>query len=1081
MDSGAEVNYIRKSTAVNKLDLPLEYLPNTTVVVFGNGSEAPINSAAHLSPSIPAVVLPDETLVEDLISPNPIVDLGYRIVLEKDEGWIERDNERVITLRREQLKWLVNLQDLKCLNAKIVKKEATPDSTVKDKVILLHRRMGHPSTKIMKAAVKAGAWVGCGVTARDIELVMEANPCPVCIMGKHNKIKIHNSITDPRSVPIANLISGDIIGPITPTAKDGSKYFFLFVDRRTSYYHVSTSKSKDGFITALKHCYDWYKSQGHTIRAFRSDSENIMVSGGVEEYLKSQVVEQQFSLPYAHWQNLVERHVQTVVNMTTTVLHDQMLLGWSFWDYCLFYVIVLLNNTPNSKTDGRTPKHAVTGVKAADLKREFLFPFGQPVAARIPKRTWRFDLKSELGIYLGVSEGSVGGGLVYYPSSRAITARADLVPLDIAPEDFRRYENCNEGSKPHIDELIFEIPQLLSSIEEERKEDEELYVPIPGQSTIPEKEQVAPPTTGHKAQDGLKVPASRKQVKALLRKLGMKTRSISKLSALLANTTRAGINRKSKGDELSEALASEDGQHWIEALLVELESLLNVTRSIVPEMPESGTDYDMIYATTALKKKLHADGSVDKFKVRIPVCGNQLKSKWDYNNDTYSPTVSMLTHTALLQLSIHDKMCMATFDTVAAYLHQLYPEDLKPLYLKFPKRLAEACGIDPQQLYRVKKYLYGLPDAGRAYYLAYSKVLTENGYSKCISDPCLFTRFDDTIGLRTYCWIHVDDTFVSSTHPSELTRFQAVIGAAFPITANFDVDSHLGISLKRNPDGSLTLLQPKLLQQLFDEWPSSSRKSKYPASVRSNNDEKLTTSEVEQSTYLRLLGQLNYLANSRPDILTAVSYAATRSKQPTQLDYEDLLSIVSYLRQTPEYGLTLFPKKGDEDDGKVHLTAFADAAYMSHIDASSHTGYCIAIGSMHPRSFVINKSSKQKCIATSSTHAEVRALFDLTVNLVYLITLFTELKRPIELPVTVFEDNQSTIDLVTSSTTRIGKSKHYLMLIQYIREQVTTGLIEVNKVAGEENISNILTKIITSAEYFDSINRIMGIGASSNE
>jgi len=63
----------------------------------------------------------------------------------------------------------------------------------------------------------------------------------------------------------------------------------------------------------------------------------------------------------------------------------------------------------------------------------------------------------------------------------------------------------------------------------------------------------------------------------------------------------------------------------------------------------------------------------------------------------------MLTHTALLQLAVHDKMSMATFDTVVAYLHQLHPEELKPLYLKFPKRLAEACGIDSNQLYRVKK------------------------------------------------------------------------------------------------------------------------------------------------------------------------------------------------------------------------------------------------------------------------------------------------------------------------------------------------------------------------------------------
>ena len=94
--------------------------------------------------------------------------------------------------------------------------------------------------------------------------------------------------------------------------------------------------------------------------------------------------------------------------------------------------------------------------------------------------------------------------------------------------------------------------------------------------------------------------------------------------------------------------------------------------------------------------------------------------------------------------------------------------------------------------------------------------------------------------------------------------------------------------------------------------------------------------------------------------------------------------------------------------------------------------------------------------------------------------LFDELERPIELPITVFEDNQSTIDLVSTATTRIGKSKHFLMLINYIKEQVTLGLIEVRKISGEQNISNILTKIITSEEYFDSINKIMGID-SSNE
>jgi len=221
------------------------------------------------------------------------------------------------------------------------------------------------------------------------------------------------------------------------------------------------------------------------------------------------------------------------------------------------------------------------------------------------------------------------------------------------------------------------------------------------------------------------------------------------------------------------------------------------------------------------------------------------------------------------------------------------------------------------------------------------------------------------------------------------------------------------------------------------------------------------------------------LTNSRPDILPSVSYAATKSKNNTESDFQDLFQIVSYLRQTPDYGLTLYPKRPD-DDKSFNLTAFVDAAYMSHSDASSHTGYCIALGSVQPQSFFMSKSQKQKCVATSSTHAEVRALFELTINIIYLTTLFDEIKRPVQLPVTIFEDNQSTIDLVSDPTTRITKSKHYLMLIHTVREQVERGLIEVKKVAGDANIANVLTKITSDDEFFDSIMKIMGI-ASRNE
>ena len=87
-----------------------------------------------------------------------------------------------------------------------------------------------------------------------------------------------------------------------------------------------------------------------------------------------------------------------------------------------------------------------------------------------------------------------------------------------------------------------------------------------------------------------------------------------------------------------------------------------------------------------------------------------------------------------------------------------------------------------------------------------------------------------------------------------------------------------------------------------------------------------------------------------------------------------------YLKQSFDYGLKIYLNQ-QNNDKTMNLVTY-DAAYMAHPDASSHSGYCIAIGSEQPRSYVYSQSRKQKCIATSSTHAEIRALYELTINLV---------------------------------------------------------------------------------------------------
>jgi hypothetical protein len=98
-------------------------------------------------------------------------------------------------------------------------------------------------------------------------------------------------------------------------------------------------------------------------------------------------------------------------------------------------------------------------------------------------------------------------------------------------------------------------------------------------------------------------------------------------------------------------------------------------------------------------------------------------------------------------------------------------------------------------------------------------------------------------------------------------------------------------------------------------------------------------------------------------------------------------------------------------------------------------------------------------IATSSTHAEIRAPYTLVLDILFIVHRCEEVGRPINLPAIIFEDNQPVIDLAKTLSGKVTRSKHFLMLIEFIRGQVLEGLIELRKISTIENIADMLTKL----------------------
>jgi hypothetical protein len=58
-------------------------------------------------------------------------------------------------------------------------------------------------------------------------------------------------------------------------------------------------------------------------------------------------------------------------------------------------------------------------------------------------------------------------------------------------------------------------------------------------------------------------------------------------------------------------------------------------------------------------------------------------------------------------------------------------------------------------------------------------------------------------------------------------------------------------------------------------------------------------------------------------------------------------------------------------------------------------------------------------VATLSTHTEIRALYTLTLDIIYIVHLCEEVGCLIDLPAIIFEDNQPVIDLTKMLSSKV--------------------------------------------------------------
>ena len=806
-----------------------------------------------------------------------------------------------------------------------------PPAHVLLRYIELHEK-GHINPKYMAKAVSGPnpAWRNSGLTEGQINRCSKLYQCPTCVLTKRGLLAPPRNARDPndfsretsqlnsKNALPGNILSFDPSGLITPPTAKGETLFFLFKDVATECDHAVLAKSQDtcNVKAAVKQVLDWYIKKGCKPEILRVDDAKGLNSVELRDWLWAEYkVTIQRSLPYSHWQVAVERDMQTVVKGASALLHGQEWLKADSWDLALQHFIGIRNRTPNAKTGFKSPLQVITK-EALDFDTSYKFNFGDLVAVALPgnkiEKAWKFDVKNQLGIYCGqpASDERKHGSLIYWPCEHTISPRYNCWKIEVTDRQFMMYyeqrHHMREGSLKfaQVEGAFHDFTK--AAMMDEGEEKRWLATLKPLSSSLGGEDFQDSPRGGNSH-------TVVSPVHAEIEKRGS-TRDETADVRITRGGTKYGLVAEPTSFEdygafidifggymfdfqscfaatkttVGSALRSEHRIEWLKAMKIEIDLLIGGGTLQLVEDSKIDRRAKIIHTTMQLKQKLHQDSSLDKWKARLCACGNEL---FGAVAETFSPTISALAYATVHQISVIDRMHKCTIDTVGAYLHQVYPADEPALYVVLPSNVAIALGMDPKAKYRVMKYIYGLPDAGRAYYHAYSDHLISKGYVRTASDPCLFTKFSGP--NRVYVWCHVDDTFVCSTTKGGLKDFTNAVSEKFKITVVDEVTEYLGISMKVLENGDCKLTQPKLLKGVLEEYKEqlSTKESRGELAPMRVHDEEavMNSAPMDQTEYLHLLGSLIYLTKSRPEIATAVSFAATYAAKPTVGAWKEML------------------------------------------------------------------------------------------------------------------------------------------------------------------------------------------------
>ncbi|GKB20864.1 retrovirus-related pol polyprotein from transposon TNT 1-94 [Tanacetum coccineum] len=442
---------------------------------------------------------------------------------------------------------------------------------------------------------------------------------------------------------------------------------------------------------------------------------------------------------------------------------------------------------------------------------------------------------------------------------------------------------------------------------------------------------------------------------------------------------------------------------WIEAMQEELNEF---ERLEVWELIPRPDKVMVITLKWIYKVKLDELGGILKNKARLVARGYRQEEGIDFE-ESFAPVARLEAIRIFLAFAAHMNMVVYQMDVKTAFLNGNLREEV---YVSQPDGFVDK--DKPNHVHKLKKALYRLKQAPRAWYDMLSLLLISQDFSKGSVDLTLFIRRDGKELILVQ--IYVDDIIFAASTPELCDLFSKIMCSKFKMSMMGKISFFLGLQISQSPKGIFINQSKYALESLKKYGFDSCDPVDTPMVEKSKLDEDKEGKAVDLSHYRGMIGTLLYLT-----------------------------------ARTVNRGLW-YPK-----DSSIALTIFVDADHAGCQDTRRSTS-----GSMQ---FLGDRlmswsSKRQKSAAISSTEAEYIALSGCCAQILWMRSQLTDYGFGFN-KIPMYCDNKSAIALCCNNVQH-SRSKHIDIRFHFIKEHVENGVIELYFVNTEYQLADIFTKAL---------------------